>query len=324
VSGLAKPTTVGDMSKAHWIHAVVNNHQAEHQSIVLEMTGTITDQTLSILIDPSATKNFISGAVLKRIKVKAVEQDEFIFMEMASGAKQKVGGKVTRCMLNLGEFVTRANLYITILGSYDVMIGMDWLELHEAILNCKTKRWSLVDDEEQRWVIVGQNQGVSLRFISSLQLWKSMRKRCKLYGILVLNKKGVAEGLEHLWVVREFADVFPEELLGMPPERELDFTIDLKSWTKLIARKPYQMSTPELLELKMQLKELMDLGLIHPSVSPLGAPVIFIRKKDRSWRLYNDYHQLNKATIKNQYPLLRIDDLFDQMKGETMFSKIDL
>ena len=84
------------------------------------------------------------------------------------------------------------------------------------------------------------------------------------------------------------------------------------------------MSTPELQELKMQLKELMDLGLIHPSVSPWGAPVIFIRKKDGSWRLCIDYRQLNKATIKNQCPLPRIDDIFDQMKGATVFSKIDL
>ena len=103
------------------------------------MTGTVTNQTLSILIDLGATESFISGAALKRIKVKAVEQDEFIFIAMASGAKQKFGGKVMRCILNLGEFVTRANLYVTILGSYDVIIGMDWLESHEAILKCKMK-----------------------------------------------------------------------------------------------------------------------------------------------------------------------------------------
>jgi hypothetical protein len=110
----------------------------------------------------------------------------------------------------------------------------------------------------------------------------------------------------------------------MSPERELEFTIDLKSGNEPIARTPYRMSTPELQELKMQLKEFLDLGLIHPSVSPWGAPVIFIRKKDGSWRLCIDYRQLNKATIKNQYPLPRIDDLFDQMKGVMVFSKIDL
>jgi hypothetical protein len=125
-------------------------------------------------------------------------------------------------------------------------------------------------------------------------------------------------------VVKEFVDVFLEELPRLSPERELEFTIDLKLGTELIARTPYQMSTPELQKFKMQLKELLDLGLIHPSVSPWGAPVIFIRKKDGLWRLCIDYRQLNKATIKNQYPLPRIDDLFDQMKGVTVFSKIDL
>jgi hypothetical protein len=231
---------------------------------------------------------------------------------------------VTRRFVNLGEFIMRVNLYVTILGSYDVVIGLDWLESHEAILNCKMKWLSIVDDEGKGRVIVGRNQGVSLRFVSSLQLRKSMRKGCKLYAVLALNEKGVVEGLEHLPVVKEFVDVCPEELPGMPPERELEFTIDLKPRTEPIARTPYRMSTPELQELKMQLKELLDLGLIRPSVSPWGAPVIFIRKKDRSWRLCIDYRQLNKATIKNQYPLPRIDDLFDQMKGATVFSKIDL
>ena len=95
------------------------------------------------------------------------------------------------------------------------------------------------------------------------------------------------------------ADVFSEELPRMSPERELEFTIDLKLGTEPIARMPYRMSTLELQELKMQLKELLDLGLIRPSVSPWGAPVIFIRKKDGLWRLCIDYRQLNKATIKN-------------------------
>jgi hypothetical protein len=138
---------VGDMGKAHRIHVAMNNRQAENQSAVLEMTGTVADQTLSILIDLGATENFIFGAALKRIKVKVVEQDDFSFVEMASGAKQKVGGKATGCALNLVDLFARVNLYITILGSYGVMISMDWLEMHEAILNCKTNMLSLVDDE---------------------------------------------------------------------------------------------------------------------------------------------------------------------------------
>jgi hypothetical protein len=163
-----------------------------------------------------------------------------------------------------------------ILGSYDILVGMEWLESHEATLNYNTKQLISVNDEGQRHVIIGQNQGVSQRFISSLHLRKRMRKGCKLYVILVLNEKGLAEGLKHLLVVREFVDIFTEELPGMPLERELEFTIDLKSGTEPIVRMPYQMSTLELQELKMQLKELLDLGLICLSVSPWGAPVIFI------------------------------------------------
>jgi hypothetical protein len=117
-------------------------------------------------------------------------------------------------------------------------------------------------------VIVGRNEVVSMRFISFLQLRKSMHKGCKLYAILVLNEKGMVEGLENLPVVREFADVFPEDLPGFLLKRELEFTIDLKPGNKLIARMSYRMSTPELQELKMKLKELLDLGLICPSVSP--------------------------------------------------------
>jgi hypothetical protein len=156
-SGSAGPTTVGDMDKDHRNHAVVNNCQAEHQSTVLETKGTVANQNLSIVIDLGATESFISGVALKRIKVKAVKQDEFSFMEMAFGAKQKVGGKVMGCALNLGEFVMRAKLYIKILGSYDIVIGMDWLESHEAILNYRTKWLSLADDKGQRRVIVGRN-----------------------------------------------------------------------------------------------------------------------------------------------------------------------
>jgi hypothetical protein len=103
-----------------------------------------------------------------------------------------------------------------------------------------------------------------------------MCKGCNLYVILALNEKGVAKGLEKLLVLREFADVFLEELPGISPEMELEFTIDLKPRTEPIPKTPYRMSTPKLLELRMQLKELLDLGLIHPSVSSWGVPFIFI------------------------------------------------
>jgi hypothetical protein len=113
------------LGKAHRIHSAVNNRQDEHKYTVLETSGTIVDQPFSILIDPSGTESFISSAALKIIKVKAVEEDEFRYIEMALGAKQKVGGRVLDCLINLGYFVMKANLYFTILGYCDIVIGMD-------------------------------------------------------------------------------------------------------------------------------------------------------------------------------------------------------
>ncbi|KAL0537111.1 hypothetical protein IC582_026081 [Cucumis melo] len=125
-------------------------------------------------------------------------------------------------------------------------------------------------------------------------------------------------------VVRDYPDVFPEELPGLPPHREVEFAIELEPGTVPISRAPYRMAPAELKELKVQLQELLDKGFIRPSVSPWGAPVLFVKKKDGSMRLCIDYRELNKVTVKNRYPLPRIDDLFDQLQGATVFSKIDL
>ncbi|KAA0048090.1 hypothetical protein E6C27_scaffold385G001650 [Cucumis melo var. makuwa] len=125
-------------------------------------------------------------------------------------------------------------------------------------------------------------------------------------------------------VVRDYPDVFPEKLSGLPPQREIEFAIELEPGTVPISRAPYRMAPVELKELKVQLQELLDKGFIRPSVSPWGAPVLFVKKKDGSMRLCIDYRKLNKVTVKNKYPLPRIDDLFDQLQGATVFFKIDL
>jgi hypothetical protein len=125
-------------------------------------------------------------------------------------------------------------------------------------------------------------------------------------------------------VVNEFPDVFPEELPGMPPDRDIEFVIELKPGTAPIYKTPIRMTTPELAELKEHIRELLEKGFIHPSSSPWRAPVIFVLKKDGTQRLCMDYRALNEVTVKNKYPLLRIDDLFDQLHGACVFSKIDL
>jgi hypothetical protein len=125
-------------------------------------------------------------------------------------------------------------------------------------------------------------------------------------------------------VVRDFLDVFPKELPGMPPDREVEFVIDLLPGTTPTFKRPYRRSVEELKELKKQLTELQEAGYIRPSSSPWGAPVLFVQKKDGSQGMCVDYRTLNDVTVKKKYMLPRIEDLFDQMRGARVFSKIDL
>ena len=124
--------------------------------------------------------------------------------------------------------------------------------------------------------------------------------------------------------MREFPDVFPEDLSGLPLDREIEFSIDLLLGFSPISKAPYRMASAELRELKAQLQELLDKGFIRLSVSPSSALVLFVKKKDGSMRLCIDYRELNRVTMRNKYLLPRIEDLFDQLQGAQVFSKIDL
>nr|GFA23597.1 putative reverse transcriptase domain-containing protein [Tanacetum cinerariifolium] len=139
-----------------------------------------------------------------------------------------------------------------------------------------------------------------------------------------MEKKSDEKRLENIHVVREFPDVFLKELPGLPPVRQVEFQIDLIPRAAPIARAPYRLAPSEMQELSNQLQELADRGVIRPNTSSWGAPVLFVKKKDGSVRMCIDYRELNKITIKNCYPLPRIDDLFDQFQGLIVYSKIDL
>jgi hypothetical protein len=130
--------------------------------------------------------------------------------------------------------------------------------------------------------------------------------------------------LENIKVVCEYPDVFLEELPGMPADHDIEFSIELLTRTAPISKRPYRMDVKDLVELKKQIEELLEKGFIRPSSSPWGAPVLFVSKKYGSRRMCVDYRSLNEVTIKNKYPLPRIEDLFDQMKGAKIFSNIDL
>jgi hypothetical protein len=168
----------------------------------------------------------------------------------------------------------------------------------------------------------------------SIKLTTPEGKEMEFIAEPVVTAKGVANRAKvnqldasqesEVSVVNEFPDVFHEELPGMPPDRDIEFVIELKPGITPIYKTPYRMATRELAELKEYIKEMLDKGFIHPSSSPWGAPVIFVPKKDGTQRFCVDYHALNEVTVKGKYPLPRIDDLFDQLRGACVFSKIDL
>nr|GFC24543.1 putative reverse transcriptase domain-containing protein [Tanacetum cinerariifolium] len=157
---------------------------------------------------------------------------------------------------------------------------------------------------------------------------KYMLKGCQFFLAHVTTKE--AEGksekkiLENVPIVRDFPKVFPEDLPGLPPTRQVVFQIDLIPGAAPVARVPYRLAPSEMKELSEQLKELSDKGFIRPSSSPWEAPVLFVKKMDGSFQMCIDYQELNKLTVKNHYPLPRIDDLFDQLQGSSVYSKIDL
>ncbi|GJY96965.1 putative reverse transcriptase domain-containing protein [Tanacetum coccineum] len=208
---------------------------------------------------------------------------------------------------------------------------MDWLVKYQAIIVCAEKIVRIPWGNET--LIVhgdGSNRGheARLHIISYTKTQEYMLKGCPVFLANVNTKetedKSEKKRLEDVPIVWDFPDVFPEDLPGLPPTRQVEFQIDLIPGAAPVARAPYRLAPSEMKELSEQLKELSDKGFIRPSSSPWGAPVLFVKKKDGSFRMCIDYRELNKLTVKNRYPLPRIDDLFDQLQGSSVYSKIDL
>jgi hypothetical protein len=184
----------------------------------------------------------------------------------------------------------------------DIILGMDWLRKYDGVILCAKRAIRLTKED-----------GTIVEFNAAIQADQ----------VSLLNKvQGTS--LNEIRISRKYPDVFSEDLPGMPPDRDIEFIIELLPGMPPISKRSYRMPVNELVELKKQIAELQSKGFIRPSSSPWGAPVLFMKKKDRTQRMCVDYRSLNEVTIKNKYPLPRIEDLFDQMKGASVFSKIDL
>ncbi|GJV98670.1 putative reverse transcriptase domain-containing protein [Tanacetum coccineum] len=235
------------------------------------------------------------------------------------------------CTLNLINHPFNINLMPVELGIFDIIIGMDWLSKYHAVIDCAEKIVCIPRGNETLIVYAdGSNQGngTRLNIISCTKTHKYLLKGHNVFLAHVTIKetkdKSGEKRLEDVPIVRDFLEVFPEDLSGLSPTRQVEFQIDLMPGAAPVVQAPYRLAPSEMKELSEQLQELSDKGFIRPSSSPWGASVLFVKKKDRSFRMCIDYQELNKLTVKNRYPLPRIDDLFDQLQGSSVYSKIDL
>ena len=291
---------------------------------VVSGTFLVNDIPARILFDSGASRSFISMKFMMLLKVCSKKLDVAFRVETASNEFVTISNIVEGCFVELEGIKFPVRLHVMTLGGFDVVLGMDWLSQFEAQINCKRKIILVQAPEGKTVSIIGDRDDNSVKIVSMIKAEKLLTKGCESYLAYVIDNTKVVKKLEDIPVVRDFADVFPEDLPGIPPDREIEFRIDLIPGTKPIAKTPYRLAPSELKELFSQLQELLEKGFIRPSSSPWGAPVLFVKKKDGSLRMCIDYRELNKATIKNKYPLPRIDDLFDQLQGANWFSKIDL
>nr|GFA17558.1 putative reverse transcriptase domain-containing protein [Tanacetum cinerariifolium] len=225
-------------------------------------------------------------------------------VELADGKIVSTNTVLQDCTLELLNHEFKIDLLPTRLGSFDVIVGIDWLARYHVVIIYDERIIRIPIPDNHILDIYGERPNDCLNSLSCV--------------------KAVEKKPADIRVACEFPEVFPDDLSGLPPVREVEFRIDLIPGALLIAKVPYRLAPSEMSELSNQLRELQEKGFIRPSSSPWGAPVLFVKKKDGAMRMCIDYRELNKVTIKNRYPLPRIDDLFDQLQGACCFSKIDL
>jgi hypothetical protein len=267
------------------------------------MTGifSVYNQPALILFDSGASHSFISQKFSAKCQLPFYHSKGSFMIAIPRG-------KITTNQLNqsvpfqLGSHIVKTTLLVLGLENVDIILGANWLTLHQVVLDVASR-------------IMEINSPFCGSFTLILPSQDSTQSCAFSMTELPLKK---------IPVVCEYADVFSDELPGMPPDLDIEFAIELQPGTTPISKRPYRMPPNELAELKKQLQELLDKGFIRPSTSPWGCLALFVKKKDESLRLCIDYRPLNAVTIKNKYPLPRIDVLFDQLVRSKVFSKIDL
>ncbi|KAI3715141.1 hypothetical protein L6452_22111 [Arctium lappa] len=278
----------------------------------------------SVLFDTGADRSYVSLDFRPKINLRSQKLNEVYTIEFANGQEVRARDVIRNCTLNLAKKNFSIDLIPINIGSFDVIVGMDWMSKNRAEICCSEKVIRVPLPEGKILEVHGEKPRSNFKLVSCMKMRNYLRKDCIAFLAHVVDKEIEEKRIQDLPIVQDFPEVFPDELPGLPPPRQVEFHIDLIPGAAPVAKSPYRLAPSEMHELSTQLQELLDKGFIRPSSSPWGAPVLFVKKKDGTLRMCIDYRELNKMTIKNRYPLPRIDDLFDQLQGATYFSKIDL
>ena len=281
-----------------------------------------------VLFDTGATHSFVSPELVGKGLFCLCSGDNSRLVRVAGGQIMHSLGLMTNIPVMIQEKNLPVDLIVLRLQNHDVILGMDWLGKYRATLDCHRGCVRLETGPHPiQYQSLNMSPALDRVVVSAIRAERMLRQGCEAYLTTITTMEhGRSDDQKDLSedpLVSEFPDVF-RSLQGVPPDRSDPFTIELEPGTAPLSKSPYRMALAEMAELKKQFEQLLDKGFIRPSSSPWGAPVLFVKKKDGSMRLCIDYRGLNRVTVKNKYPLPRIDELLDQLKGAKWFSKIDL
>ncbi|XP_073049548.1 uncharacterized protein [Primulina eburnea] len=277
------------------------------------------------LLDLGATHSFISETFIKRLNIFP-EVMGLGFKVSIPSSDQILTPKIVKNLeLLLFKDVVQADLIVLPMHEFDIILGMDWLSANGASIDFRQQSMSIQLPNGKSFIFEAVKNKQMPHIISCLCARKLMKRGCQAFLACVTTAHSyISQKLEDVNIVKDFLTVFHEDFSGIPPDREVEFSIELIPDIVPISKEPYHLAPAEMKELKYQIQELLDKGFIRPSYSPWGAPVLIVKKKDGSMRLCINYRELNRVTIKNNYPLSQIEDLFDQLQGASIFSKIHL
>ncbi|KAJ9545125.1 hypothetical protein OSB04_024832 [Centaurea solstitialis] len=289
------------------------------------VTGTFLVNSIraKVLFDTGADYSYATPELLKHCCVNLEPLDHPYEADTANG-RVWVREFAKGCTVELEGCLVPVVLRLIPMEGLDVVLRMDWMIKNKVKIDCEQKMVRINLPDGRTAVVYGTKRNRSTSLISVIKANRCIRKGCVWFMAYVVDSGKDKLEVKDVEVVRDYPEVFLEDLVNLPQDREIEFRIHLVPGATPIAKAPYRLAPSELKEMLAQLQELLDKGFILPSTSPWGAPVLFVKKKDGTMRMCIDYRELNKVIVKNKYPLPRIDDLFDQLQVAKFFSKIDL